>query len=146
MQFRGYSIRKNMKTTSYVITGLILSLMLLGNNDSFSDEKGGISLKIAKSVSLKKDEIMNFIPALELKNGSSVEILVFYYTESVETFTYTEDENLSHDTRSGGIEALVKIKQNGRLERAVFIKAKGGGKNEILKNFSIRLKSMIEKQ
>lgn len=64
------------------------------------------------------------------------EIVIYYYSLGIETFSYGDTDSLSESMKKGGIRALIKCKKNGVLGKALFVEAEGADEARILENFA----------
>lgn len=95
------------------------------------------TISIGNNISIDKVEAdVAFLPVLRQDPDSriSVEIVIFSYSSGKELFSYSEDNpgDILSSTQTGKIEALVKIKQDNKLVKVLFINAAGNSKKDIL--------------
>lgn len=70
-----------------------------------------------------------------------IEVTIFSYSSGKETFFYSGNagDNVKTNTDDGSIEALIKIREDGRLVDTAFLKARGRSKDELLKKISTEI-------
>ncbi|HOD14145.1 MAG TPA: hypothetical protein PLA65_01750 [Spirochaetota bacterium] len=64
------------------------------------------------------------------------EIVIYYYSLGIETFSYSDTHPLSESVKKGGIRALIKCRKSGVLGKALFVEAEGADESQILDNFA----------
>jgi ribosome biogenesis protein Nip4 len=70
-----------------------------------------------------------------------IEVTIFSYSSGKESFFYSNDtgDNITRNTDDGSIEALIKVRENNRLVDAVFFKAEGRSKEELINKIAAEI-------
>jgi hypothetical protein len=106
-----------------------------------------IIIIIPDGVSLEEREVRANLPK-NLKTGERydrIEIVIYYFSEGVEKLSYSGKNKLDETLTRGEIRALVKLKKNGRLCKALFVAAQGARKDQILTAFAGRISEIVSK-
>jgi hypothetical protein len=74
-----------------------------------------------------------------------IEIVIYRFSQGVEKLSYSGKNSLNETLTSGEIRALVKLKKNGVLRKALFVTANGARKEQILTAFAGRISEIISK-
>ena len=133
--------RRHDKMKIHLLILHILLLSLLTTYGYSADKGGNLSIFIPKSINISKQELSDILYChhIAIPRGISIKITVFYYSESVETISYSEEKGMTMDRTDGSIQALVKIKKHDRLRKALVIQGKGNTKKAILTDFTRNL-------
>ncbi|MCU0822249.1 MAG: hypothetical protein MUC95_07235 [Spirochaetes bacterium] len=98
-------------------------------------------LIVRDGLGVNREEVNNvfmqyFKPGAE--SGDTVEVVIFAYSSGKETFSYNGDGDggIKSNTDEGSIEALIKIKENNKLEDTSFLRARGSSKDELLRKIA----------
>ncbi|MFC1670583.1 hypothetical protein ACFL20_09330 [Spirochaetota bacterium] len=104
-----------------------------------------INVNIPENIRISKAEIISNIKTDRYRKDSNniLEVTVFYYSSGVEVMKYTEKTRFTYSTKNGSIKAILKFKKNRKIEEIIFISAKGKNKEEILKNFSLKMREVL---
>lgn len=98
---------------------------------------GPVIVRVPGGINLSEERVRERLAGV-MPAGSgrydTFEIVVYYYSMGIETFSYSDTDTLSESTRKGGIKALIKCKKNSVLEKALFIEAAGADEDQILEN------------
>jgi hypothetical protein len=100
---------------------------------------GGIIIKIPAGIELSEQEVREILP----KNARNIvpaydmiEIVIYYFSLGIEKFTFSDTDPLTLSSQKGEIQALIKLKKNAVLTKALFVKADGSSREDILRSFS----------
>lgn len=126
------------KPTMIILISLLLSL------SPAAGQAGEITLTIPPGINLNRDEIKVHVPGAAPAGNprGRIEIVIYYFSEGIEKIVYNEN-SMQESTHRGTIRALVKLKREGVLRRALFIDAEGRNREDILKNFSLKLSAAL---
>lgn len=107
--------------------------------------RDAIVYAIPDEINISKQEISHALQkqGLTLDKDITLKISVFYFSEHIERLSLSDDHKLSTRYKDGFMHALVKIKKNGILIKALFIKGEGRDKEAILNNFALNLKKKL---
>ncbi|MBP7737235.1 MAG: hypothetical protein KA369_14745 [Spirochaetes bacterium] len=113
-----------------VLLSLLLSL-------SFSATSGDVLLKIPRGIDLREQELQADLPrAVPTRAGyDRIEIVIYYFSQGIEKFTYSDNNTMKESLMKGEMKALVKMKKNNVLRKAFFIAASGANREQIIQNF-----------
>ena len=111
------------------------------HNINIKDYSIKISTPIHRDKGISREEVETLFFKIFKKNSYSpnlIEIVIYSYSSGKEIFFYSgnKNSNINSDVQTGSMEALVKIKQQGKLINIYFIKAKGKSKIEIIENLA----------
>jgi hypothetical protein len=109
---------------------------------------GGIIIKIPPGINLEEKEVRANLPE-NFQTGDRydrIEIVIFYFSQGVEKFTYNGKNSLHETLTPGEIRALVKLKQKGVLRKSLFVSAGGASRDQILHAFSVKMAEIIAKE
>jgi hypothetical protein len=126
---------------NYII--VFLSIFIISIAAKVSAET---AVKIPNTINLSADEIKKNLP-YEFKNKDySIEILIYYFTDSVETLNFTEESGMSEYESDGTIKAILKIKIKDKTVKTAVIKTKGNSKENIIKNLGKEIDKILKEQ
>ncbi len=113
-----------------VLLSLLLSL-------SFSATSGDVLLKIPRGIDLREQELQADLPRAVPTRASydRIEIVIYYFSQGIEKFTYSDNNTMKESLMKGEMKALVKMKKNNVLRKAFFIAASGANREQIIQNF-----------
>jgi hypothetical protein len=99
---------------------------------------GMVMIKIPPGVPLEESAVRAALPGnIAVGKGfDRIEIVVYYFSLGIERLSYGDNDEIRESAQEGKMKALIKLKKNGVLTRALFISSGGAGKDEILKAFS----------
>jgi hypothetical protein len=120
---------------------LIVSLFLAAEAAS-----GPLQVRVPAGISLSADSVREHLRgAAPASTGryDAVEIVIYYYSPGIETYSYGETDTMSETLKGGLIRALIKCKKNSVLKKALFIEAEGSGTDQILDNFRRAVESAL---
>ncbi len=107
---------------------------------------GEITVKIPQTINLSADDIKSRFPR-EFKNKDiSIEILIYYFTDSVETLKFTEESGMSEYESDGTMKAILKIKKKNKTVKTAVIKSAGKNKDSIIKNMTDEINKILAEQ
>jgi hypothetical protein len=123
-----------------LLTTFILSCFLTSSPD-------GIIIRIPQGISLEEREVRANLPENLKTSGryDRIEIVIYRFSQGVEKLSYSGKNSLNETLTSGEIRALVKLKKNGVLRKALFVTANGARKEQILTAFAGRISEIISK-
>jgi hypothetical protein len=131
------------------ITILLFSLLTMCGRNYISDScTYNYSVFIAENINIGKSEAVAAVASVLNHSRESlytVEIIIFGYSSGKEVFSYLEDkqEDVHIKSYSGRINVLLKIKQDNKLERAIFLNSAGNSKEELLHGLSKELRKAL---
>lgn len=129
------------RTSSYII--IILAVLLISIASPVFTET---IVKIPQTINLSPEEIKNRLPK-ELKNKDySIEILVYYFTDSVQTLNFTEESGMSEYESDGSIKAILKIRKKNRIVKTDVIKKNGSSRDNIIKKLVDEINRILAEQ
>ncbi len=113
---------------------VLLSLLLSMN---FSAVTGEIVLKIPPGINLREQEIpAELLRAIPTKGGyDRIEIVIYYFSQGIEKFSYNDNNTMKESLMKGEIKALIKLKRDKVLSKALFVTASGTSREQIIQNF-----------
>src|SRR4030042_5774028 len=99
---------------------------------------GEIIIKIPTGINLEKKDVRAYLPkAIDANTAyDRIEIVIYYFSQGVEKFSFTDNNVMLKSLRKGEIRSLVKIKKNKYLMKELFVNAKGANTEQILSNFA----------
>jgi hypothetical protein len=123
-----------------LLTTFILSCFLTSSPD-------GIIIRIPQGISLEEREVRANLPENLKTSGryDRIEIVIYRFSQGVEKLSYSGKDSLNETLTSGEIRALIKLKKNGVLRKALFVTANGARKEQILTAFAGRISEIISK-
>jgi len=123
-----------------LLTIFILSCFLASSPD-------GIIIRIPQGINLEEREVRESLPKNLKTSGryDRIEIVIYRFSQGVEKLSYSGKNSLNETLTSGEIRALIKLKKNGVLRKALFVTANGARKEQILTAFAGRISEIISK-
>ena len=121
-----------------ILISLAITILLFAA--SAGCEEITIKYYVPDDINLTENELA-FAPVKS--KYQSIEVVIYYYSESIERLAYNENSEFSQSTKMGGIKSLVKLKKGRKLAKVLFVEATGESKTEIIKNFHDSLKKII---
>ena len=123
-----------------LLTIFILSCFLASSPD-------GIIIRIPQGINLEEREVRESLPKNLKTSGryDRIEIVIYRFSQGVEKLSYSGKNSLNETLTSGEIRALIKLKKNGVLRKALFVTAQGARKEQILTAFAGRISEIISK-
>jgi hypothetical protein len=123
-----------------LLTTFILSCFLASSPD-------GIIIRIPQGINLEEREVRANLPENLKTSGryDRIEIVIYRFSQGVEKLSYSGKDSLNETLTSGEIRALIKLKKNGVLRKALFVTANGARKEQILTAFAGRISEIISK-
>ena len=123
-----------------LLTTFILSCFLAPSTD-------GIIIKIPQGINLEEREVRANLPKNLKISGryDRIEIVIYYFSQGVEKLSYSGKNSLDETLTTGEIRALIKLKKNGVLHKALFVTVKGARKEQILTAFAGKISEIISK-
>lgn len=112
---------------------LLLSLLLA------ADAAGKVIVKVPPGINLSADRVRERLAGVAPSPAcryDTFEIVIYYYSLGIETYSYSETESLSESVKKGGIRALIKCRRNGVLGKSLFVEAEGEDEARILDNLA----------
>lgn len=115
------------------------------------DSSNKVIIYLYNEEGIKKSEVEKIFSKLFRKdNGSTniIEIVIYGYSSGKMIFQYSgnKSDEIKRDLYHGVIEALVKIKKRGELEKIYFLEASGKSKKDIIENLAIKTKMLLNQQ
>jgi hypothetical protein len=109
---------------------------------------GELMVRIPASISLKEQEVRANLPGSVRTRGGydRIEIIIYYFSQGIEKFSYGDNNAMRESQTKGEIKALVKLKRNNVLRKALFLKASGTSREQILHNFSNNVAEILSGQ
>ncbi|MDY6935163.1 MAG: hypothetical protein SVZ03_13195 [Spirochaetota bacterium] len=108
-----------------------------------------VPLKTHKKIGKKEIEDIFHTQFKFNRDGSNLlELVIYGYCSGKETFVFSgdTDNNITRDIQKGSIEALLKIKREGKLEKIFFLKASGSDQEELIDNLVLETKKILNFQ
>ncbi len=125
-----------------IISSLFLSPSCVHNRKAINNYSLVLAVREGLGVSrAEADDIFRQYFKSGDGGDSAVEVIIFSYSSGKESFFYSGDsgEGIKSDTDDGSIEALVKIRERGKIVGAEFFKARGRSREELLKNIAAEI-------
>ncbi len=124
---------------------LLLSLFL---SCHFAASPGEIILKIPPGINLDESEVRADLPrTINTRGGyDRIEIIIYYFSQGIEKFSYSENNAMQESLMEGEIKALIKLKSNKVLRKALFVAASGTSREQIIRNFSLTVAGTLARQ
>jgi hypothetical protein len=115
---------------------LLLSLML--SIHLAASAGGEVIIKIPPGINVREHEIRTELPGDIQTRGSydRIEIVIYYFSLGIEKFSYNENNAMQESLMKGEIKALIKLKSNNVLRKALFVAASGTSREQIINNFT----------
>ncbi len=131
-------LKTNFKPAAEII--LFLAIYIFAYSGPVSGE---ITVKIPQTINLSAEDIKNRFPKDFKNKDFSVEILIYYFTDSVETLKFTEESGMSEYESDGTMKAILKIKKNNKTVKTVVIKSAGKNKDSIIKKMTGEINKIL---
>ncbi|TFH43854.1 MAG: hypothetical protein E4G96_00005 [Chrysiogenales bacterium] len=124
-----------------------LLLVLLVSSHLAAPGECRVSVTVPPGISLSHEVMAAALPRsiVTRKGYDEAEIVVYHYTQGVESYHFGEEGPFKESLSSGVIECLVKLKIKDRLVRALFIHAGGPDLTALLSNLSRALSVALAK-
>jgi hypothetical protein len=138
--------------------GCILLIILFSQiscamNYRTSDCSFNYSVHTADHIAIGEGELLESVSSVLKFNRASrykIEIVLFGYSSGKEVFSYSGDsssgdssDDMGTGIYPGRLEALVKIREGDKLKEAVFIKATGKTRDELIKNLAGEIRRLL---
>lgn len=133
--------KTNLKPISEFI--MLIALLIYG---ALSPVSGETIVKIPQTINISAEEIKKQLPKEFKKKDFSIEVLVYYYTDSVETLNFTEEKGMSEYESDGTLKAILKIKKKNKAVKTAVIKTSGKSRESIIKNLVIEINKILAEQ
>jgi hypothetical protein len=112
----------------------VLLIVLLSLNISAAGE---VLLKVPHGINLREQEIQAGLPRTVTTRAGydRIEIVIYCFSQGIEKFSYNDSNTMKESLMKGEIKALVKLKRNNVLCKALFVAASGASREQIIQNF-----------
>ncbi len=100
---------------------------------------------IRKDLNLSAGEIIPLIPENFIAGEEQIRIVIYVFTRGTEQYSYSSGGELQITQTGGLLEALVTRIRENRIEKAVFVTARGDTKEEILADFGNKVRDVLSR-
>jgi hypothetical protein len=136
----------NLHKTNLKLQAVFIMLIALFLSGTLSPGSGETIVKIPQTINIPADEIKRQLPKDLKKKDFSIEVLIYYFTDSVETLNFTEEKGMSEYESDGTLKAILKIRKKNKTVKTVVIKTAGKSRENIIKNLILEINKILSGQ
>ncbi len=137
------------KSASLLLTALLLNTSCLFHNTMLIKlDNSNLTIVIPEEITLDKNALyfslaegsnINGIPA-----GWGIELIVLGFTTGREVYSVSaETGDIINRIEQGKMDALIKVRDHGKLKKVFFVKSCGSSEKEILKELAYNFKQVL---